>query len=485
MINSFTKLAALLAIANAAPAPAPAPASGSSPAPGTLKLDFTKRIVDAPAEAPHPNPNLPYNPSKPAAEPHASLQNHLIYYDTEITLGTPPQKFTVDLDTGSSDLWVAADKSKGAYNPKLSSTYQDYKPGFSIYYGDGSHAAGDWVKDTLSFGGASVSDFVFAAATNVSSDLQIFGIGYKSNEASGFHGEQVGETFHYDNFPIRLAQQGTINTPAYSLYLDSIDSNTGSVLFGGVDTSKFSGELAILKTLKDSPQAPSPNEFLVTLDEVNISVDGKTTNALDKTRHVLLDSGTTLTYVPTETYQTLLNTFGLYDDYRYGPGTTLDHINELKAKNAVVSYTFQGKKIEVPVAQLFYPATDNWGNQLYVKQNGKNTEYWQFLIFDGSDGDQYDPPSEIAYIFGDSFLRSAYVVYDIGSDVIALGQADYNKKEGSIVPIQKGSSGIPSATSATGATWSINQPITTTVSTGPQALAFTLTSSTAKPTHTA
>ncbi|CAG82549.1 aspartic peptidase domain-containing protein [Yarrowia lipolytica] len=465
MINSFVKLAALMALANAAPA------SNSGSTPGTLKLDFTKRVENV-ASSNSPDPNSPFNPGKAGSTPQATLKNHLIYYDTEITLGTPPQKFTVDLDTGSSDLWVAADGSKGSYDSKKSSTYQDYKPGFSIYYGDGSHAAGDWVKDTIGFGGATVPQFIFAAASNVSSQEQIFGIGYKGNEASTFQGEQVGQTFQYDNFPIRLAQDGIINTPAYSLYLDGLDASTGSVLFGGIDTGKFSGELAILKTLTDEG-ASSPREFFVTLDSVDVSVGGKNTNALDKTRHVLLDSGTTLTYVPTETYQTLINALGLLDDDNYGPGTTKEHIDQLKADKAVVSYKFQGKKIEVPVDQLFILATDRWDNQVYVNQNGKVEEYYTFLVGDGSDGDRYDPPSEIGYIFGDSFLRSAYVVYDIGQDVIGLAQADYSKTGGSIEPIKKGADGIPSATSATGATWSINHPITTSPTSGPQASAFT------------
>ncbi|KAG5354296.1 Acid protease [Yarrowia sp. C11] len=465
MINSFVKLAALLAIANAAPA------SNSGSAPGILKLDFTKRVENV-ASSNGPDPNAPYNPGKVGANPQATLNNHLVYYETEITLGTPPQKFTVDLDTGSSDLWVAADGSKGAYNPKKSSTYKAYRPGFSIYYGDSSHASGNWSKDTIGFGGATVPQFIFAAASDVSSRHQVFGIGYKSNEASNFEDEQIGETFQYDNFPIRLAKDGIISTPAYSLYLNGLNSSSGSVLFGGVDTRKFSGKLAILKTLTYVGDS-SPSEFFVTLDRVDVSVGGNNTNALDKTRQVLLDSGSTRTYVPTETYQTLLSVLGLFDDYNYGPGTTKEHINKLKADKAVISYQFQGKKIEVPIGQLFILATDRYGNQVYTDQNGKAEEYYSFLVADGSDGDEYDSPSEIGYVFGDSFLRSAYVVYDIGQNVIGLAQADYSKTGGSIEPIKKGTNGIPSATSATGATWSINHPITTSPTTGPQASAFT------------
>ncbi|KAG5354868.1 Acid protease [Yarrowia sp. B02] len=441
MLHSFATLAALLALANAAPAHS-----------GTLKLDFTKRV----GEPGHPSR---HSPSLGKDTPKAILKNHLVFYDTEITLGTPLKTFTVDLDTGSSDLWVAADGRNGSYNPNNSSSYQEYKPGFSIGYVDGSHAEGNWVKDTIGFGGATISEFIFAAADKVASTQQVFGIGYPALEASSTNPH--GDPFTYDNFPIRLAKDGIINTPSYSLYLNNLDADSGSVLFGGVDTSKFSGELTILQTLPE-PYSQTTAEFLVTLDSIDVSVDNKSTNVLDKTRHVLLDSGTTLTYLPTETYQTLVSTLGLVDSVDYGAGTTKKHVDELIAKNVVITYTLQGQTIAVPAAQLFYLITDRYGNKVYFDQDGQTEEFYGFLCADGSDGDKNNAPETISYIFGDSFLRSAYVVYDIANDIIALGQADYDKTEGSIVPIQTGSEGIPSATSASvTATWTRNEPITT------------------------
>ena len=70
----------------------------------------------------------------------------------QITIGNPPQKFTVDFDTGSSDLWVPTSscKSCGAqdkYSPTKSSASKKQKGSFEISYGDGSSATGTPYSD--------------------------------------------------------------------------------------------------------------------------------------------------------------------------------------------------------------------------------------------------------------------------------------------------------------------------------------------------
>jgi Eukaryotic aspartyl protease len=70
----------------------------SAAKPGTVQLDFTKRQVDAASL-----PNRRLRKRAPAA---ATLLNDVTIYEVNATIGTPGQPVSLQVDTGSSDVWV-------------------------------------------------------------------------------------------------------------------------------------------------------------------------------------------------------------------------------------------------------------------------------------------------------------------------------------------------------------------------------------------
>jgi len=82
-----------------------------------------------------------------------------------VTLGTPPQEFSLQLDTGSSDLWVNSAGNSTvkapAFDSSASCTYTMLDVVLNDTYADGSSAIGPYGTDTLKLGGVTLKDFEF------------------------------------------------------------------------------------------------------------------------------------------------------------------------------------------------------------------------------------------------------------------------------------------------------------------------------------
>lgn len=82
-----------------------------------------------------------------------------------IEVGTPPQSFTVQFDTGSSDIFIPGPNCNSQYcsghkkyQPAQSSTSADLGRNFALSYGTGS-VQGRQYNDTVSFGNLTVGQF--------------------------------------------------------------------------------------------------------------------------------------------------------------------------------------------------------------------------------------------------------------------------------------------------------------------------------------
>lgn len=186
------------------------------------------------------------------------------YYIT-VDVGTPPQSLDVMLDTGSSDLWLPSSSAahclagncpRGSFSAPDSSTHavNTHAPSvFEIGYAEFTSSKGNYSLDTVRVGGASLKDFTFGLADDWGLAVDqgskrstpidgIMGLDFEAHQV----GTRDGNNFSSPTIPLALKQQGYIGSQSYSIYIDDAEAGSGHVLFGGIDTAKYIGELHTL-----------------------------------------------------------------------------------------------------------------------------------------------------------------------------------------------------------------------------------------------
>jgi len=155
---------------------------------------------------------------------------------------------------------------------------------------------------------------------------------------------------------------------------------------------------------------------------------------------VVLDSGTTWTYLPDELAQAIFNEVGAI--FYPEDGITLCSCG-IGTVDGTLSFGFAGADgpvIKVPISEMVYPLTYPNGTSFDLTPG---TPICVFGI--GPASALGDSP----ILFGDTLLRSAYVVYDLANFRIGLAPTDFNSTGSNIVPFASAGAQIPSATTVT------------------------------------
>ncbi|KAL8698443.1 MAG: hypothetical protein Q9201_006568 [Fulgogasparrea decipioides] len=365
-----------------------------------------------------------------------------VQYLANINVGTPPQPFVVQIDTGSSDLWIPSyqsdlcqlgDCSKtGEFDDASSSSFSGGNDDFGIRYGDGSTYQGYLVSDRVSIGEASLENAIFGLvfrSANVPGNEEgfstngVWGISFENSESEAV----IDGDRPYTGIVGLMKEEGLISRMAYSLWLNDpgitrnflealpgltyvIDAAAGSILFGGVDSDKFDPPLIGLPIVPQSGyrQVVAMN---VEFTSLTVNADGKTSVLQDDVvRSAVLDSGTTVTVLPQDLAKIFLDYFGAVTD-----PVIPRPLVACSLANADAQFVYQfggtsGPKISVPVADLISPHIED-------RRFKDGTDACTLGVL-GADID--------FLLLGDTFLRSAYVVYDLESKQIALAQAKLN-----------------------------------------------------------
>ncbi|KAL8729129.1 MAG: hypothetical protein Q9166_004960 [cf. Caloplaca sp. 2 TL-2023] len=379
----------------------------------------------------------------------ADLRHKQMGYYANLTIGTPSQNFIVHLDTGSSDTWVPSVDSSicrdnrtacqlsGQYDISKSSTGKELRQPFLTSYVDGSFQNGSFITDTVTFAGEIFENMRLGLSKNSGKLIQTaentyaagrMGIGFEEGAAQ-VHFEKKPA---YPNMVSELVTNGYIETKAYSIWLNSHLSSTGSILFGGVDTSKYKGSLKAVPIV----ESPLLNDLLrtaVQLTSLTLNDNAGASPLVpsnDTVHYSILDTGATTTYLPSIASSIIFSAAGVLND----AATYNRSFVRCNLSTASATFTFgfsgsSGPQISVSMSDLVIPFQNNLTFADGAPACSFGIESW----------------SNPWTMLRDTFICSAYAVVDLDNKQIALAQSNIepnSSSQANITAITRGRNGI-------------------------------------------
>lgn len=246
--------------------------------------------------------------------------------------------------------------------------------------------------------------FIIAAALKA---LQ-FGVAFKTDGMeSGVLGAAYGKknNLSYSNFIDALQEQKITKYKAFSIGLgDKEDNNGGAVVFGGVNTKRFTGNLTQIKFVP-SEQLGGAFDYDVSVSTVGVTAPGQ--RAGSGTQHTklglkaTLDTGSPSNYFPKTLVEKIAKDMGA----KFNKKTETYQIDcKAAEQNGTVDFTLGGFTVHVPYKDLI------------VGDQGDKCR----LEFVPTEREGQD---DIPLLLGAPFMHAFYFVFDQVTDSVWV--ADY------------------------------------------------------------
>ncbi|KAJ3809861.1 family A1 protease [Lentinula aff. lateritia] len=342
-----------------------------------------------------------------AASKHASstkrqevpVVNEIITYIAEITVGVDNQTFHLLVDTGSSNTWIGANSSY-AYVPSASSVWTDdivivdYGSGyfFGYEYYDTVALSSDLVIKNQSIG---VADF----QQGFTSMDGILGIG----PVALTDGTILGDLAPVTTVPTvsdNLFIEGIISTEVVGIAFvpttGAEDEPEGELIFGDVEgSSKYTGRITY------TPKETDYWGITQSISYSGIEIMGSAVG--------VVDTGTTLNYMPTDAFNAYINsTGGIFDEV-----TGLYEITE-EQYDALDDLVFT-------IGGTDFPLTSNaqiWPRTLNGNIGGEEGKIYLAAV-------ATDPVEDLNFINGYVFLERYFSVFDNTNSRVGFAATAY------------------------------------------------------------
>ncbi|KAF7238039.1 Cathepsin E-A, partial [Varanus komodoensis] len=354
-------------------------------------------------------------------------------YYGEVSIGTPPQTFTVVFDTGSSNFWLPsiycssdACRCHRMFKPFLSQSYAFGGQVFSLEYGTGSLMCiasrekvqiGNITIENQDFGESVLEPgltFVLAKFDGV------MGLAYPS--LSVLNAVPV-----FDN----MIKQRLIQKPVFSFLLNrgGDAKNGGELIFGGIDHSLYNGSILWVPVTRKKYWQIRMN---------NVKIQGKIV-ACKRGCDAIIDSGTSLITGPFSQIKRIQENIGAVPTHagegsptrsprancREGRGTGEGPCGLQSAGGARASLRERrGFSVDCRRLSSLPPVTFTIKQQEFTLTSEqyvlKDTTGRQSLCISGFQVMDIGTGNAQTWILGDVFIAAIYCIFDRGNDQVGL-----------------------------------------------------------------
>ncbi|KAF9426610.1 hypothetical protein BGZ76_002677 [Entomortierella beljakovae] len=343
--------------------------------------------------------------------PVTDIENDVEYYGV-VGIGTPPQMFKLDMDTGSSDLWIPSMKCErnnircarhSRFDPALSSTVSELKTPWKIAYGDGSTVSGHLAIDRVEFSDVVIENQLIGLADRESSSFLddvvdgVFGLGFPDLSALAIDDQKEAEAKVKgpisNTILTSILTHELIPAPVFGVWLGDSDSPSkdpsvgdGEFIFGSIDTTRFIGGLTFL---------PITHKKYWQIKVDGVKIDNKLDLSISS--DAIIDTGTTLLVFPIAQSKKINKAIGAIPDPWEGWILPCNSNSD-----GTLDFDMGGSTFSVRRKDL-------------VREEVKNRDGWCYSAVTGTPGD--------VMIFGDVFIRNNYCVFDVEHLSIGIAPA--------------------------------------------------------------
>jgi len=325
-------------------------------------------------------------------------------YYGEISIGTPPQKFLVIFDTGSSNLWVPSKKCKftniacllhNKYDSTKSTSYVNNGTAFEIRYGTGS-MTGFLSTDTVNVAGLAIANQTFAEAVTEP------GITFLAAKFDGILGLGF-QTISVDGVPIvfdNMVKQGLVQQPIFSFYLNrDVDGKVGGeIIFGGSDPNFYQGEFTYAPLTKIGYWQFTMHGILIENQSDNKIVG----HVCESGCEAIADTGTSLIAGPKDQVDHLNRALGAMGPIK---GIYMFNCNTTSTLPKII-FQINGKQFPLTADQYVFKQT-TMGQSICISS---------FIAL----------PAEIPlWILGDVFIGNYYTEFDYGNKRVGFAPTKF------------------------------------------------------------